>query len=125
MKIFNVTKLTFLTAVLATVLIATPALSNSNELGCKLAEEFGKPIIYFSGELLGDYDSDDYEEKGRMSGSVEIEGNGNKAKYSTAIKYKKVGSRIELSAAWVDFTMEMEEFHSHFGLFPTLTCTSP
>jgi hypothetical protein len=117
-------KLTLLAAALSVSFIAAPAFSNTLELGCHITGS-SKPDIWFSGVTGGSFDQDDYADEGELSATAEVSGNGNTAKFSKSLDYKKIGNRLEVDDSWITIPVTMEEFKTHFGLFPTLTCTSP
>jgi len=118
-------KFILLAAALSVSFIAAPAFSNTLELGCRLAEDNNKPDIWFSGVTGGNFDPGDYAETGNMSVTAVVSGNGQTAEFLKQLNYKKVGNRLETDQVWITLPVTMEEFKTHFGLFPTLTCTSP
>jgi hypothetical protein len=105
-------------------LIAAPAFAKTLELGCSL-KEAEKPEIWFAGITGGDFDQSDYGKRGVLTVTAEVSGNGNTAKFSTVLNYKKNGNRLEVMTNWIEVASTVEEFKKHFGVFPTLTCTSP
>ena len=117
-------KLTLLVVALLVSFTAAPAFSNTLEIGCSL-KEAEKPEIWFAGITGGDFDPGDYSKRGQLTATAEVSGNGNTAKFSRFLNYKKVGNRLEVLANWIEVASTVEEFKEHFGVFPTLTCTSP
>jgi len=106
-------------------MISIPVNAGTLSVGCTIKEGSGNPDIWFSGITGGNFKQNNYEKKGKISVTATVNGKGNTAKFSTQTKYKKVGNRLEISKVWITVPVTMEEFKTHFGLFPKLTCTSP
>lgn len=104
---------------------AIPLCGNAATVTCGLNDTYGSPSVTF-GEVTGDLQIVDFQDKGVVGISVKITGNGNKADFANKLGYTKVGNRIELDSdfLWLQQTTS-DEFKSHFGAFPEATCTIP
>ena len=93
------------------------------EVTCSVHTYSGKTGVEFNG-ISGEFDSNDYNEKGVLTLSAIVTGNGKKLKTNILAKYKKVGSRLELAYTWITLG-EKQEIEDHIGRFPEVECTSP
>ena len=67
---------------------------------------------------------DDFGDEGKIGVEALVDGNGNQARFSGKIDYKKIGNRIEIVDGYLSTNVTIEQFQEHFGLFPTVTCTA-
>jgi hypothetical protein len=75
--------------------------------------------------IIGPISLDDFAATGNIGVEALVDGNGNQARFSNQIEYKKIGNRIELDLDYfIPTNASSEPFQEHFGLFPTVTCTA-
>ena len=100
-----------------------PFFGNAMEVTCSVKTASGKTGVEFNG-ISGEFDSNDYSEKGVLTLSAIVTGKGKKLKTNVQARYKKVGSRLELGYTWITLG-EKKEIEDHIGRFPEVECTSP
>ena len=117
-------KAIFMIGIIVSILVV-PVRADTLTVGCRIAEDNGKPDIWFSDMTGGTFNQNDYAETGTLAVTATVSGNGNTSKFAKQVSYKKVGNRLEIRNTWVTLAVTMDEFKEHFGLFPELSCTSP
>lgn len=110
--------------VCALAVVTSTQVSASLEVTCNVIAQKNEVGIQFAG-IKGEFNPSDYGEKGRLSVTATVRGNGNERSFSGQTKYEKVGNRLEIRDRGVQVAGTFEQFQEFFGTYPEVTCVSP
>jgi len=97
--------------------------ANAGSVSCSITPH-GKPYSKIElGELLGEVNLADYNERGTLAVTATVSGNDKSVNFTGTVQYKKVGSRIEIGMPVVIIELPYEKIENQFGAFPEIKCT--
>ena len=104
--------------------VTDPQEPKTYEVTCGI-DIYSSLVYVKSTRVIGSISLDDFASTGNIGIEALVDGNGNQARFSNQIEYKKIGNRIELNLDnYIPTNVNEEQFQEHFGLFPEITCTA-